>query len=77
MAKDKKINYQDLTDAELVAKSREFRHELFNLRLQKATARLEKILKKYLNHPMSIAEDRVIEMIQGVRKHVAATKSGK
>jgi ketol-acid reductoisomerase len=42
-----------------------------------ATARLEKLMKKGLAHPMSIAEDRVIEMIQGVRKHAAASKSGK
>jgi ketol-acid reductoisomerase len=42
-----------------------------------ATARLEKLLKKGLAHPMSIAEDRVIEMIQGVRKHAAGSSPGK
>ena len=32
----------DLTVVELTAKSREFRRELFNLRLQQASAQLEK-----------------------------------
>jgi large subunit ribosomal protein L29 len=33
---------KDLTAVELTAKARELRHELFNLRLQKATSQLEK-----------------------------------
>jgi len=33
---------KDLTEVELAAKSRDLRHELFNLRLQKASAQLEK-----------------------------------
>lgn len=33
---------KDFTPAELSAKGAELRHELFNLRLQKATAQLEK-----------------------------------
>jgi len=37
-----KSNFKDLTAAELEAKCRELRQELFNLRLQQATARLEK-----------------------------------
>jgi len=37
-----KIDTKDLTAQELVAKDRELRQELFNLRLQQATARLEK-----------------------------------
>lgn len=37
-----KNNYSELTAQELVAKSRSMRQELFNLRLQQATARLEK-----------------------------------
>jgi large subunit ribosomal protein L29 len=37
-----KSNFKDLTAAELAAKCRELRQELFNLRLQQATARLEK-----------------------------------
>lgn len=38
----KKIDFKDMTTAELAVKSRELRQELFNLRLQKASARLEK-----------------------------------
>lgn len=38
----KKIEIKDLTPVELVARSREMRHELFNLRLQQASARMEK-----------------------------------
>jgi len=37
-----KSNFKDLTAAGLAAKCRELRQELFNLRLQQATARLEK-----------------------------------
>ncbi len=37
-----KKNYNELTAQELTAKGREMRQELFNLRLQQATARLEK-----------------------------------
>jgi len=37
-----KSNFKDLTAAELAAKCPELRQELFNLRLQQATARLEK-----------------------------------
>lgn len=35
-------DFKEMTAQELVAKGRELRLELFNLRLQKATARLEK-----------------------------------
>ena len=38
----KKIEIKDLTPVELAARSREMRHELFNLRLQQASARMEK-----------------------------------
>ena len=37
-----KSNFKDMTAAEIGAKCRELRQELFNLRLQQATARLEK-----------------------------------
>lgn len=36
------IQLKDLTPAELSAKGGELRHELFNLRLQQASAQLEK-----------------------------------
>jgi len=38
----KKMAFKDMTAVELAAKSRELRQELFNLRLQKTSARLEK-----------------------------------
>jgi large subunit ribosomal protein L29 len=37
-----KTNLKDMTATEVAAKGRELRQELFNLRLQQATARLEK-----------------------------------
>lgn len=42
MAKTSTKNIRELTSQELSAKGRELRQELFNLRLQQATARLEK-----------------------------------
>jgi len=36
------VEIKDLTLVELSAKSRDLRHELFNLRLQQASAQLEK-----------------------------------
>lgn len=38
----KKTNFKEMTPVELTAKGAELRQELFNLRLQQATARLEK-----------------------------------
>jgi large subunit ribosomal protein L29 len=38
----KKMQIKDMTLTELQAKSRDLRQELFNLRLQKASSRLEK-----------------------------------
>lgn len=42
MAKAKFENLKELSTQELGARARDLRHELFNLRVQKATARLEK-----------------------------------
>jgi large subunit ribosomal protein L29 len=38
----KKINFKEMTPVELTTKGSELRQEMFNLRLQQATARLEK-----------------------------------
>ena len=38
----KKSDYKDMTTVELTAKSRDLRHEMFNLRLQQASSQLEK-----------------------------------
>src|SRR5918912_1208937 len=40
--KDDKNNFKDMTVQELSAKGRDLRHEMFNLRLQQASAQLEK-----------------------------------
>jgi len=40
--KDDKNNFKDMTAQELAAKGRDLRHEIFNLRLQQASAQLEK-----------------------------------
>ena len=40
--KDDKNNFKDMTAQELGAKGRDLRHEMFNLRLQQASAQLEK-----------------------------------
>jgi large subunit ribosomal protein L29 len=40
--KDDKNNFTDMTAQELGAKGRDLRHEMFNLRLQQASAQLEK-----------------------------------
>jgi large subunit ribosomal protein L29 len=40
--KDDKTNFKDMTAQELAAKGRDLRHEIFNLRLQQASAQLEK-----------------------------------
>ena len=38
----KRDQFKDLTAVELAAKGRDLRHEMFNLRLQQASAQLEK-----------------------------------
>ncbi len=38
----KKNTFNDMTAVELAAKGRDLRHEMFNLRLQQASAQLEK-----------------------------------
>lgn len=40
--KDAKNSFNDMTAQELSAKGRDLRHEMFNLRLQQASAQLEK-----------------------------------
>ena len=40
--KEAKNNFKDMTAQELSAKGRDLRHEMFNLRLQQASAQLEK-----------------------------------
>jgi len=55
--------FKELTAPELTAKSRDMRHELFNLRLQQSTARLEKPHKiSGLRREIARAETRLTEL---------------
>jgi len=54
---------KDLTEAELTAKSRELRQDLFNLRLQKTTGQLEKTSKlRSLRREIARIETRVSQI---------------
>lgn len=54
---------KDMTLAELAAKSRDLRQELFNLRLQKATAQLEKPARlRTLRRDIARVETRITEL---------------
>ena len=54
---------KDLTETELTAKSRELRHDLFNLRLQKTTGQLEKTSKlRSLRREIARIETRVSQI---------------
>jgi len=54
---------KDLTTAELAAKSRDLRQELFNLRLQKATAQLEKPARlRTLRKDIARIETRITQL---------------
>ena len=56
---------KDLTVAELTVKSRDLRQELFNLRLQKATARLEKPARlRTLRKDIARVETRITQLQQ-------------
>jgi len=56
---------KDFTPAELTAKSRDLRQELFNLRLQKASAQLEKPAKlRLLRRDIARIETRLSQLRQ-------------
>ena len=56
---------KDFTPAELAAKSRDLRQELFNLRLQKASAQLEKPAKlRLLRRDIARIETRISQLRQ-------------
>ncbi len=63
----KMIELKDLTAAELAVKGRELRLELFNLRLQKASAQLEKPSRlRTLRHDVARIETRISQLrLQG------------
>ena len=54
---------KDFTPAELTARSRDLRQELFNLRLQKASAQLEKPARlRLLRRDIARIETRISEL---------------
>ncbi len=63
----KMTELKDLTAAELAAKGRDLRQELFNLRLQKASAQLEKPSRlRTLRHDVARIETRISQLrLQG------------
>lgn len=59
----KSSEIQDLTAAELAAKSRDLRQELFNLHLQKASAQLEKPARlRTLRRDIARVETRISQL---------------
>ena len=59
----KMSDLKDLTPAELTAKSRDLRQELFNLRLQKASAQLEKPARlRLLRRDIARIETRISQL---------------
>jgi large subunit ribosomal protein L29 len=59
---------KDLTLVELRAKSRDLRQELFNLRLQQASAQLEKTARlRLLRRDVARLETRITEMQRQTR----------
>lgn len=55
--------FKDMTVAELAVKSRDLRQELFNLRLQKATAQLEKPSRlRILRKDIARVETRISQL---------------
>ena len=61
--KDAKNNFNDMTAQELSAKGRDLRHEMFNLRLQQASAQLEKPARlRNLRKDIARIETRISEL---------------
>lgn len=63
MKKQERKKLREMTLPELLAKSRELRQELFNLRLQKASAQLEKPARlRTLRRDIARVETRITEL---------------
>ena len=64
---------KDMTLVELAAKSRDLRHEMFNLRLQQASAQLEKTARlRLLRRSIARVETRMTQLRQNVTAKSAA-----
>lgn len=71
----KTTNFKEMTSVELTAKGAELRQELFNLRLQKATARLEKPHRiREIRREIARCETQ-LSLAQKATKAQSATKS--
>jgi large subunit ribosomal protein L29 len=65
MAKAKFQNLKELTSQELGSRARDLRQELFNLRVQKATARLEKTHRlRAIRREIAQCETRITQLRQ-------------
>lgn len=74
MAKLTFKNLKDLTAQELGAKGRELRQELFHLRIQQATARLEKSHRmRELRRDIARCETRLTQIRRGSKPAVQST----
>ena len=63
---------KDMTPVELAAKSRDLRHEMFNLRLQQASAQLEKPARlRTLRKDIARVETRLSALTNSAAKPVA------
>ena len=62
--------FKDLTAAELTAKSRDLRQEMFNLRLQQASSQLEKPARlRHLRKDIARVETQISQVrIKGAKK---------
>ena len=75
--KDDKNNFKDLTAQELNAKGRDLRHEMFNLRLQQASAQLEKPARiRYLLKDIARIETQ-LSTLRNKATDAAVTKTAK
>ena len=59
----KKNTFTDMTPVELAARGRDLRHEMFNLRLQQASAQLEKPARlRLLRRDIARIETRISQL---------------
>jgi large subunit ribosomal protein L29 len=73
--KNAKNTFKDLTAQELSAKGRDLRHEMFNLRLQQASAQLEKPARiRELRRDIARIETQ-LSAVRNKATNEAATKS--
>ena len=76
--KEEKNNFKDMTAQELSAKGRDLRHEMFNLRLQQASAQLEKPARiRELRRDIARIETQLSALRNKVTNDAATKAAGK